>query len=167
MSVEEPRKSTRVVFAGLLDLGEYYGYLHKLFEAFGYKVNEILYRQKEAMDGSKEVEVNWECVKDVDSYTRFQIMMNLFVGKWVKVEVMKDGSKVRMDKCEADAKFKTKLIRDYRNFFKSIFSPLRVMYEKSFYRGTLESWRMKLEEELDLIENEIKAFLNLKGIVLK
>ena len=166
--IEEAVTSARVMFTGYLKLDEYYDYLHKLFVWLGYEVNEVLYRHKERADGKKEIELVWECIKDVDSYTRFKINVNLFIGGIVKAEVVKDGKKVKMEKCDTDLKLKAKVVKDYKNYFENAFlKPFKYLYERVWYKATLDTWRGKLEEELIKIENEMKAFLNLQGIRVK
>jgi len=165
---EETIKSARIIFNGYLKLDDYYDYLHKIFVWLGYLVDEVLYRHKESADGKREIELFWDCKKDVDSYTRLRISVNLFVGGLMKVEVVKDGEKLRMDKCEVDLKLKAKIVKDYRNFFENPFlKPFKYLYEMVWYKATLDSWKSKIEDDLLRIESEMKAFLNLQGIRVK
>jgi hypothetical protein len=163
MAEETPISEARVKYKGIFEFDDYYRILYDLFTAQGYMVDEVKYRQKEAPDGSREVEIIWKCIKDVDDYTRFLIEVTTFIVGMKEIPVQRGEMKTVATRGDIEIRMKSVLVTDYQDRWET--SPflkfLKGVYDRYIYRSTFEGYKDKVREEMYLVENEIKAFFNL------
>lgn len=130
-----------------------YGLVNGWYGENKYAVIKEDHTRKIAPDGG-EIKVNWEGFRNVDTYFRFWIKIELWVWKGVDVLVEKDGKKQKMNKGKIEFQFKSWLQKNYRQTFSvtRFGNFLRRFYEKYVVKERYEAMEKKLYfETQDLI----------------
>ena len=82
----------------IFDFGELYQRLFSWFEVMGYEFHETGYEKHDQGGGANNLKIFWVATKDVDKYSRFTIQLNFFVMGLTKVEIEKEGLKIKTNK---------------------------------------------------------------------
>ncbi len=153
---------TKIKFNGLFDLSDFYKTMYDLLTSMRYTIEERKFKEKNDTIG-KQIEINWDGLKNVDDYTQFYINIFVFMVGVNKVEVQKDGVAVKLSKGDVEITFKGILRTDYESRWEQspVLKFLKGIYDSYLYRSTFNNWRTQIYEETYSLQNEIKAFFNL------
>ena len=162
-SKSELFKEARIqVRDAIFDLDEIYKHAHDWLDWRKYDITEKAYKEKNS-PGGREVKIEWECTRDIDEYSQFELKV-----KWVllgvndvKVEHM--GKDVKMQKGEINIYISAFVVLDYLEKWEKtpMMKFMKGFYEKYLYVGTIESLKAEMWKEGWELYNELKAFLNL------
>jgi len=155
--------SARIKYAGKFDLGDYYRLLYDLFRSLGYDVEEQKYKHKTKPEGD-EIELEWNCYKKVDDYTRFKIFAKTLIVGLHKVQVQVEGVTTSKHVGDCELSFKAVLQTDFTNRWEThpFLKFMKGFYDAYIYKGQLEEWKVKILEDMNTVENEMKAFFNMQ-----
>jgi len=155
---------TSVKYSGIFNMKDLYSLLYDLLTGLGYGVTEEGYKSTTKPDGSEDLEISWDCTKNMDNYTRFRIKIFIKADGISKVKVKEGDIEVTKNKGSAEVKFTAYTITDFENkwelnpllkFFKGLF-------DKYIYSSTYKNWKSKIVEETYTIVNEVKSFFGLQ-----
>jgi len=154
MPEEETIAKAKIKYKGSFDLGDAYDVLHDLFVTMGFTVEESKY--KETVKGDKkDLQITWDCEKNVDDYTKFIISVNFFI-----LGFSKQGA-------DAEINFKCKLRTDYEGRWDAnpFLKFMKGVFQKYLYRGTYAEWKTQVRDEMYQIKTELESYLRVEKIV--
>jgi hypothetical protein len=156
---------SKVRHVGLFDFKETYRILFEWFIDQGYDFNEKSYKEVIGAGGAKEIELEWDCVRKVSDYFRFQIKTSWKIIGMTSVEVEIDGVKQKMNKGDLAITFKTILQKDYDERWSKtpFFNFLRTMYDRYLIKERISQYEMKLITEMEELVAQAKSYLALTG----
>ena len=153
----------KIVQKSVFNLEELYKMMYRWFELRDYKFNEQEYKETDLGGGAKNIEIRWNAFKEKDDYVKFVIDPSFLIVALTKVEIEKEGLKVKTNQGEVEINIRAFLEKDYDNEWnkKPVRKMLREIYDKYVVGARIESYAGELKEDLYSLVNEIKAFLNL------
>ncbi len=159
-----PIESTGVRKVGVFDLGTFYNFLYDIFISMGYSVEESFYKFSESENGN-EIVFLWNCSKDVDDYSKIQIMVNNLVLGQKKAEIKKGDLTIGADAGDMEIKFSAYIITDKKGEWEKsqVLKRLIPIFEY-FYKRTRRVIEGRAVEELYSAANQIKEFLEIKDV---
>lgn len=149
---------------GIFDFKEFYTFAYVWLDDDNYHTKEKVYNEK-VLGDAKDIEINWESEKKVSDYFKFQIKMVWKVYGMKKVEVKKEDTKVNMNSGNLEIAFTATLIKDYEHRWENnpLWKFLRGVYDHYIIRKRIEDYEDKLEDELNELIDQCKAFLALES----
>lgn len=158
--------STQTSYNGIFPFSEFYKFCYEWFkESEGFKVVEKKYSEKLAGD-SKNVDIEWECVKNVSDYFQEQIEIKFRIIGLTKVEVIdKSGMKIKTNNGNVKLTVKGTMIKDYKGKFEeSAFKKwMRGIYEKWIITARVGAIEDKITGDCNEFLAQAKAYLDLEG----
>ena len=122
-----------------------------------YILVEKVYSDKDLAAG-KDVNIYWILTKDIEDYTRFQIDVKFYM-KGRHINIKRKGKGIKGD---IKVLFAGILITDRDSRWETPFYHfLRSFYDAFSQRDKFKAYRVKLDNEVNNLYNEVKAFLNL------
>jgi hypothetical protein len=157
--------ATKVKHTGVFDFKETYRILYEWFIDNGYDLNEKTYKEVIGAGNAKEIEIEWDAIRKVSDYFRFQIKGAWHIIGMTSVEVEIDGVKQKMNKGQFEIEFKAILQKDYEEQWtgRPFIKFLRTIYDRYLVRERVEKYEMTLIEDLNKVVEECKAYLALTG----
>jgi hypothetical protein len=157
--------NTKVRHVGIFDFKETYRILFEWFIEQGYDFNEKSYKEVLGAGGAKEIELEWECVRKVSDYFKFEIKTSWKIIGMTSVEVEIDGVKQKMNKGDVAITFKTTLLKDYEERWskKPLLNFLRTLYDRYLIRDRITAYEAKLITEMEEVVAQAKSFMALTG----
>ncbi|PIO00532.1 hypothetical protein COT72_00450 [archaeon CG10_big_fil_rev_8_21_14_0_10_43_11] len=159
-----------IQYDGVYEFKEVYATLSDVLITFGYDIKEKKQVLK-SKGSSRSHEVEWECTRNVDKYTRFLIKFKIKANV-SDTSVEEGGKKMPKESGDLKVEIKSSLVTDYAGrwegspysrFLKSFFD--RFLYGKkasaSLSSGTYKQWIVKLSSETQTVIDELKALLHL------
>jgi hypothetical protein len=145
----------------IFDFDELYKRLFSWFEVAGYDFYEKCY-EKHNMGDADNLKIYWVATKDVDDYTKFVIETSFFVMGLKKVEIEKEGVKVKTNKATMEIRMSVYLVKDHEEKLKKKVGDFgRKLYEKFVIKGRLNDQEIRLYNESHLLIDEVKAFVSM------
>ncbi len=145
----------------IFDFGELYKRLFSWFEVMGYDFYEKNYERHE-LGGAENLKIFWHATKKADEYIEFGIEANFFVTGFQKIEIEKDGLKMKTHKCKMLLRLSAYLIRDPDDKLKNSIGAIgRNIYEKFVAKKRMDDQEATLYNESHLLLDEIKAFVSM------
>jgi hypothetical protein len=156
---------TKVRHVGIFDFKETYRILFEWLIDQGYDFNEKGYKEVIGAGGAKEIELDWEAVRKVSDYFKFQLIIKWKIIGMSSVEVEIDGVKQKMNKGDLSIEFQSVLLKDYEERWskKPLLNFLRTLYDRYLIRERITAYEAKLITELEEIVAQAKSFLALTG----
>lgn len=151
--------------SGIFEFKELYKFSYTLLkEAKTYLLTEKTYSEK-ITKGGKEIEIEWECTKNISDYFRFIMVVKFKITNLVDVEVKKESEKVTSNKGDIEINVEGKVIRDYENkWTTSAFTKfMRSVYDRYIVKNKVEEMHEKLFADCDDLLGQIKGFLSLEA----
>jgi len=160
MSEKETIFKGKLKQRGLFDFKDFYSFTYDWLMDENYDVFEKKYTEKVKGD-SKDVEIDWEAMKEISDYFRFVIKTYWIILGMKSVEVQKEGKKIKMDTGLLEIKFTAQLVKDYENRWenKPIWKFLRGVYDRYIIRTRIEDYEERLLEEVNEFIAQAKALL--------
>jgi len=157
--------STKVRHVGIFDFKETYRILFEWLIDQGYDFNEKNYKEVIGAGGAKEIEIEWEALRKVSDYFRYQLIVKWKIIGMTSVEVEIDGVKQKMNKGDLSLEFKTVLLKDYEERWskKPFLNFLRTLYDRYLIRERITAYEAKLIQEMEELVAQSKSFLALTG----
>ena len=157
--------SAKVKHTGVFDFKETYKVLYNWLIDENYDMNEKTYKEVVGAGGAKELEIEWEALRKVSDYFRFQLKVSWHIIGMTSVEVEIDGVKQKMNKGQFELGVKAILIKDYENKWedRALWKFLRSIYDKYIIKERQDQFEGKLIGEMDNFLAEAKAYLALTG----
>jgi len=157
--------TTKVKHTGIFNFKELYRILFEWLIDKDYDVNEKTYKEVVGGSGAKEIEIEWDAERKVTDYFKFNLKVEWHIIGMTNVEVEIDGSKEKMNKGQLEIKFKSVLLKDYRESWTSnpFIKFLRTFYDKYLIKERLEQYEGKLIGDMEEMIAECKSFLALTG----
>jgi len=146
---------------GIFDFKELYYTCYNWFSHEQYDLAEKNYTEKINPKG-REVEIEWDAVRKVSEYLKFQIMVRWRIIEMNDVEVEQDGKKIKLQKGDVEIRFFIILLKDYEHRWEgnSFSSWLRKIYDKYFIKSRIDKYEGKLVEEVNDLIGQAKAVLH-------
>ncbi len=164
MGAEERKylfENTKLKIGTILDFGLLYKRLFSWFEVMGYDFHETNYEQHDA-GGGDLLKIFWVSTKTVDDYTKFVIKTNFFITGFKKVEVEKDGLKMKLHKCTIEMRMTAYMVYDVGDKMKKSIGVVgRRMYEKFIVKNRMDDHEIQLYMETGQLWDEIKGFVSM------
>jgi hypothetical protein len=153
---------SKVRYKGIFSFTDFYRFFVDTFRTLGYTIDEEKYRHKEKAD-STEIEIVWNCYKNIDDYTRFLIKAKILVVDMKKVQIQKEGVTTTADSGDIEITFTARLVTDYLDRWETspILKFVKGIYDRYLYKPTFESYKKRIVDEMYTTENETKSFFNL------
>ena len=150
----------KVKMKGLFDYKNFYEFLYDYLMDENYDVFERKYQEKVSGD-SKDVEIKWECMKEISDYFRFVITLDWLILGMKKVKIKKDDQEISMDTGLLEIKFSALIVKDYENRWENhpFWKFLRGIYDRYIIRTRVEQYQEKLMEEITEYISQIKGLL--------
>lgn len=157
-------KGAKIKYKGTFDFKLLYKKLREWLMREKYadpcEVGEKKYSEKIKPTG-KQMEVVWSTSKKEEGgYFSLIMDIKLFVNNLNEVEVDKDGKKIKLDNCEIEMEFSSKLVRnpdgkwDENSFmFKA--------YERYIIADKIEQFKIDVYKDTNKLMDEVKSFLSL------
>ncbi len=154
---------SKLKFSGMFDLQELYEELERWFKHFGYEWKETKYRSYEQPSGMQQIEIWWECTRQVDDYQTFTI--DLHWQAIVKdVEATIDGVKRTLKKGSAEFRTGAYVSKNVPESWKKPLGKIFwLIYERILIKKRLEDYEAILFGEAQRCYDEIRAFFKYYG----
>jgi hypothetical protein len=162
VELDKPIPTQKVRHVGIFDFKETYRFCYMWFLNEQYDIVEKNYTEKITPRG-KEIEIEWDAVRKISDYFRFQIQTKWRVVGLNDVEVEYEGKKVKMDKGDCEIRFTAVLQKDYESRWEDtpILKWLRTLYDKYLIQARIDKYEAKLVEELNDLLAQTKAYMAL------
>jgi hypothetical protein len=157
--------SSKAKYNGIMDFPEFYKFCYNwLVEEAGLNVVEEKYAEKITGD-SKNIDIAWAGSKKITDYFKEEVKVSFQIIGLTKIEIVKDGRKVKTNNGSVEIKIKGTLIRDYEGKFETTPTKkfMRSIYEKWVIPSRLNEFEGKIVGDCDEFLSQTKAFLDLEG----
>ncbi len=146
----------------LFDLGEIYKHAHDWLDWRKYDITEKKYVEKVKANG-KEIKIKWECTRDIDEYSQFEIDVEWECYGITDVKMKHEGSEVKLQTGNIVVRITAILVTDYDDKWETsrVNKFLKTFFEKYLYGGTVDKLKNQVWTEGWDLYNEVKAFLDL------
>jgi hypothetical protein len=156
-------KSVKIDTKGsLFDVDEVYKHAHDWLDWRKFDIVEKKYKQSAKANG-REIEIKWECTRDIDAYSQFEIDVKWQMFGINDVKMKHEGKDVKLQSGNITIEITVYLKLDYNDKWET--SPfnkfMKAFYEKYLYVGTIENLKNELWTIGWDFYNELKAYLNL------
>ena len=160
MSEKDAIFKGKIKTRGLYDFKDFYEFLYDYLMDENYDVFERKYVEKVSGD-SKDVEIKWECMKEISDYFRFEIVFDWLILGMKKVKIKREDREITMDTGLLEVKFKALLVKDYENRWENhpFWKFLRGIYDRYIIRTRIEQYQERLLEEVNEAIAEAKSLL--------
>jgi hypothetical protein len=165
MAEKDKLFSSKIKYNGVVNFADFYKFCYEwLRDEMGIPISENKYSEKIAGE-AKNIEIEWNGIRNVTDYFRFEIKVSFRVGGLTNVEITENGRKIKTNKGSIEVGVSGNLVRDYSGKFeKSGFQKfLRGVYEKSVIHERVEEYQGKIIEDCDEFLSQAKAYLDLIG----
>ena len=146
--------------SSLFDFGEFYQRLFSWFEVMGYDFSEEGYERFD-MGNFENVKIFWKASKEVEN-VKFVIEIGFFVIGLSKVELEKDGLKMKTNK--GDLEMRMIAYFEKPDMSKKLGVTGQKLYEKFVIGEKLSDFETQLYEEAHMLIDEIKSFLSMHKV---
>ncbi|MDO8556564.1 MAG: hypothetical protein Q7R96_05330 [Nanoarchaeota archaeon] len=156
-------ENIKIKASTIIDLDEFYKRLWRWFVNNGYgKPYETDYREFDQGGGVQNLEIRWECTKDVDHYTKMVIVIDMFFVGLKEAEIEKGGVKTKLIK--GTYEFRITAYVEKEGFSGSwMMDKMQEVYDKFVARKRLDKYSKECKVEADQLIAEMKTFMGLYG----
>ncbi len=155
----------KVIHTGIFSFKGFYAFSWNWFKDELYGVDEVRYSEK-VSGNIKDLQIEWRAQKPVSDFFKIDIRVLFEVSELSEVEVEIDGEKKRMNKGKVEATIRGTLVRDPQSKWDK--SPMlkffREIYSKYVVPGRIQDMQIKVQSDVQILKDEMKAYLNLTGI---
>ena len=164
MSKSHAKTSTSFKYNGRFDYEDFYLTFYNTITSNGYLVIKEAFAQKEK--GVEELELDWDFVREVDDYTRFEVTVKVLIDGLTDVVVKKGDREVATNKGDVLVRISGEVITDWQGRWERspFLEKLRDFYERYLFKQTLEEYALEVYNDVFLFEGEIKAFFELPSL---
>ena len=164
MSEKDKVIEEKVKYNGIFDWRETYQFIHRWLIEEGYKVEEHKY-QEQIQGDEKNIEIKWIAEKNISDYFRNEIKMTFRIYGLKKVEVEKNGKRVKINEGGFEVGITGSLVKDYQSTWENNPSMkfLRGVYDKYIIEGTVKKYSKALFNDVQDLSDQIKAFLSIEA----
>jgi sigma54-dependent transcription regulator len=164
MSEKDSVYRGKVVQKGIFNFKDVYAFLYDYLVDENYDVDEIKYVEKISGD-AKNLEIIWNCTKEVSDYFMFEITLTWGVLGMKKTKVKKGKQEVVMDSGTVDIKFTAAIIKDYENRWENnaFLKFMRGLYDRYIMKSRIDVYGVKVWEEVHEVIGQAKSFLAIEG----
>ena len=157
--------TSKVKYGGIFSFPDFYKFCYDwLTDETALNVAEEKYVEK-LQGNSKNIDIEWKGTRKVTDYFKFEIKAKFRILGLEKVEIERDGKKMKTNKGSVEVKVSGTLIRDYNGKFESsAFKKfLRSIYEKWVIKSRIDQFEEKLIGDSNEFLSQAKAYLDLEG----
>lgn len=157
--------SSKMKYGGIFNFKDFYKFCYDwLTEELGFGVSESEYEEKIG-GNTKDMLIKWEGQRELTDYFRFDVKVEFRITNLSKVELNRDGRKIKANEGSVTLKLKGILVRDYKGKFEVSASKkfMRSVYEKWIIPSRIEEFEGKIAGNCDEFLSQAKAFLDLEG----
>lgn len=165
MAEKDTLFSSKIKYNGILDFAEFYKFCYNwLVEEAGLSIGEDKYAEKISGD-SKNIDISWSGSKKITDYFKEEVKVSFQIIGLTKIEIVKEGKKIKTNNGSVEVKIKGVLVRDYEGKFETTPSKkfMRSIYEKWVIPSRLSEFEGKVVGDCDEFLSQAKAFLDLEG----
>ncbi|MBI5872133.1 hypothetical protein HZB88_03535 [archaeon] len=169
--IEEEREviptTHKIKVKGVFDLNDLYLECHRWFEHYAYTWKEVEYKQTENPDGTKSVEIWWECTRQIEDYITFLIELQFQCLGYSEVEAKTDTGIKKMQKGTMEFRGGAKIVFDVgvwhkngdkKDDWKPFGQLMARIYHTLIYKK-IDEYEDILFAEVHKLYNEIRNFL--------
>ncbi len=155
----------KIKYKGTFDLKLLYKKLRDWMKREGYSDpcedgGEKKYSERVKPEG-KQLEILWGTKKNAEAdYFSQQIEISFFINGLKEVEIDKDGRKLKLDSCEIEIKFNSKLVRNAAKQWNE-HSVMFKVYERFLVKHKIEEHKIEVYKDTNKLMDEIKSFFSL------
>jgi len=170
-----PNECLSIKYEDVFSFKELYKVIRDWLIAFEYASDkrdekmEKFYLEKHA-GGVKELWIWWRTSKTPheSKYFKYVINVDYHVLNMKDVEIMHKGNKIKANKGEVEILINCYLDTEAEfQLEKSLFRSIAKLFRKRIYKQETEQHKKDLQGDLNLLQHEIKQFLELKGFLPK
>ncbi len=164
MSEKDQVYKGKILQKGIFNFKDAYEFLYDYLVDENYDVDEVKYVEKIKGD-AKDLEIIWNATKEVSDYFMYEITATWGIFGMKKVKVKKGNEEVVMDSGTIEIKFTAALIKDFENRWENN-APLKFMrgiYDRYIIRSHIDTYGVKVWEEVHEVINQAKSFLAIEG----
>lgn len=145
------------------DFLEVYTHAKDWIEWRGYDLYEKKYKEIVTPGDAKEYHIVWEVEKEIDSYSKFLIVVEWKLLGVSDQEVVFHGKKTKAQEGEIELIISAYLVLDYNSKWEEhpLLKLFKGFYEKFLYTGTIRRNEDELWKEGWGLHDELKAFIEL------
>ena len=145
----------------LFDVKEVYKHAHDWLDWRRFDVVEKKYKEK-SKPGGREIKIEWECTRNIDEYSRFEIRVKWEMYGINDVKMQQEGKDIKLQTGNIVMRVTAILVMDYCAKWETnrINKFLQSFFEKYLYAGTFERLKLELWKEGWDFYNEMKAYLD-------
>ena len=157
--------SSKTKYQGIMDFQEFYKFCYNwLVDEVALNVIEEKYSEKIVGD-AKNIDIIWVGTKKITDYFKEEIKVTFQILGLTKIEIIKEGKKIKTNNGSVEVKTKGTLIRDYEGKFETTSSKkfLRSIYEKWVIPSRILEFEEKIISDCNEFLSQAKAFLDIEG----
>lgn len=146
-------------YEGIFDLDTLYDKCAAWFIEQGYEFHENTYKKAEG----KEEEILWDPWKNITDYIKFIIKVKFFIIDMEKIDVVKEGKKVKLTKARMRLELDMKIEKDYSGRFKGhpFLKKIKEFYERFIFKKEYENvWEDMLYYHVFKLQTLMKEHLD-------
>mgnify|MGYP001593458263 CR=1 FL=1 len=156
-------EDAKLKYKDILDFDEFYKKMALWFKLKGYTFAETQYNEFDDPRG-KQIELIWETNKKFDVYAKFLIKIQTRILAFNKIEIEKEGKKVKTSKGDFSFRINTFVVLDYDNNFDSGFKKiLREIYDRFVIQSRIENYKISMQKDSEELLSEMKSFFAMFG----
>jgi enolase len=164
MSEKDSIYKGKIIQKGVFNFKDVYEFLYDYLVDENYDVSENKYVEKLQGD-TKNLEIIWSATKEVSDYFKFEITATWSVLGLKKVKVKKEDQELVMDSGSIEIKFTASIIKDYENRWENnpALKFMRGLYDRYIIRSRIDTYEVKIWDEVNEIVAQTKSFLAIEG----
>ena len=155
----------KIKFKGNFDLKLLYKKLREWLKREGYSDpceggGEKKYSERVKPEG-KQLEILWGTKKGAEAgYFSQEIDISFFLNGLKEVEVDNDGKKLKLESCEIEMKFNSKLVRNASKQWEE-HSMMFKLYERFVVKYKIDEHKIQVYKDTNKLIDEVKSFFSL------
>ncbi len=155
-------KGLQINYKGLFNVKEFYKFLDKFLQDYGYDKNEA-FNEEKAHKGGKDILLKLEPFRTVSDYAKNFIQLKISMTGIKEVEIVKDDKKVKMNDGTIKIQIASYLKSDKEGRWeqKPLFIFFRTLVDKFVYKVYISHLEKELEKDTKQLYHSIKSFFNL------
>lgn len=152
----------RITYEGLFDVKELIQLYYDWSSDKGYVPVETRHTEAAKKEG-KYIEADYKPFKKVTDYIKNVFAIRMILSDVKDVVVEQDGTKKKLQQGKIQLVFQAWLETDYESRWemKPLFYVLRTVFEKYIYTPFISGYQKEAKEDLELLKNNYKSYLNL------
>ena len=165
MAIHIDLYKSKVKYVGIFGFKDFYEFCYNwlMTDLEPNEFDEKVYFEKSVGDG-KNIDIEWVLEKNLGSYFKYVIKIHFQTIMMKKVEINRDGRKIKTNDGEISVEASGTLVHDRESRFEDgIWRAWRTIYEKWIIAERIDALEAKTIGDIDTFLSQAKAFLDLES----